>query len=397
MDYTTLLEESRRMFPEIVELRRALHRIPEVGLNLPKTRQMVLEALEGLPLELHLHETTSGMAAVLEGGKPGPTIILRGDMDGLAMPEDTGLDFASEHEGSMHACGHDLHTSMLIGAVRLLSARRDELAGKALFMFQPGEEGHFGARFMLEEGLLDTVDPKPTTAFAIHVSSIYESGTVHLKPGPYMAAADKLRVTVRGKGGHASSPWNAVDPVPVAAEIITATQVALTRTVDVFDPAVLTFAQMSAGSAYNVIPATATLTGTTRTVSEERRDQVHAMIEQVCSGVGAAHGVEVEVHVERGYPVTINDDGVAATVDGLARSLVGDERVVQSPTPVMGAEDWSYVLQQVPGVMAFLGACPIDLKPEDSPANHSNLVRFDEDAMATGVALHTAVAMHYLS
>jgi hippurate hydrolase len=396
MDYATLLEESRQMLPELVQLRRSLHKIPEVGNRLPKTRATVLEALEGLPLEIHLHETTSGITAVLEGGKPGPTIVLRGDMDALAMPEGTGLDFTSEHDGQMHACGHDLHTSMLVGAARMLSARQSDLAGKVLFMFQPGEEGHFGARFMLDEGLLEQVDPSPSRAFAIHVTSLHEAGTIHLKPGPYMAAADKMVVTVHGQGGHASTPWNAVDPIPVAAEIITACEVALTRTVDVFDPAVVTFGQMTAGTAYNVIPATATLTGTTRSVSEERRDQVHAMIERVVAGVAAAHGVEATVEIERGYPVTINDDQVAAEVAALAGDLLGVDRVVLAPTPIMGAEDWSYVLQRVPGVMVFLGSCPADLEPGKAPVNHSNLVRFDEESMASGVALHTAVALDHL-
>jgi len=397
MDYATLLAESRHMLPEIKKLRRSLHQIPEVGNHLPKTRAAVLAALEGLPLEIHLHETTSGIAAVLDGGRPGPTIVLRGDMDGLAMPEDTGLDFSSEHTGRMHACGHDLHTSMLVGAARMLSARQAELSGKVLFMFQPGEEGHFGARYMLDEGLLDQVDPSPTRAFAIHVTSLHAAGTVHLKPGPYMAAADKVVVTVHGKGGHASAPWNAVDPIPVAAEIITACEVALTRRVDVFDPAVLTFAQMTAGTAYNVIPATATLAGTTRSVSDERRDQLHAMIEQVVAGVSAAHGVTATVEIERGYPITVNDDVVAAEVTQIAADLLGTDRVVEAPHPMMGAEDWSYVLQRVPGVMVFLGSCPTDLEPGVAPVNHSNLVRFDEDSMGAGVALHTAVALDFLS
>ncbi len=397
MDYATLLADSRHMLPEIKLLRRSLHRIPEVGNHLPKTRAAVLEALEGLPLELHLHETTSGIAAVLDSGRPGPTIVLRGDMDGLAMPEDTGLDFTSEHSGQMHACGHDLHTAMLVGAARMLSGRKTEFSGKVLFMFQPGEEGHFGARYMLDEGLLDQVDPTPTRAFAIHVTSLYEAGSVHLKPGPYMAAADKITVTVHGKGGHASAPWNAVDPITVAAQIVTAAEVALTRTVDVFDPAVLTFAQINAGTAYNVIPATATLAGTTRTVSEERRDQLHAMIEQVVSGVAAANGVNATVEIERGYPMTVNDNDVAARVGAIATDLVGEDHVVHAPTPIMGAEDWSYVLQKVPGVMVFLGSCPTDLEPGTAPVNHSNLVRFDEDSMAVGIALHTAVTLDYLS
>lgn len=397
MEYQTLLNDARAMLPELIELRRDLHQIPEIGNHLPITRQRVLDELEQLPLDIHLHETTSGIAAVLEGDRPGRTIILRGDMDGLAMPEDTGLEFTSRHDGRMHACGHDLHTTMLIGAARMLTGRKGDLAGKVLFMFQPGEEGHYGARYMLEEGLLSQVAPAPSRAFALHVTSIYPSGNLYLKSGPYMAAADKVTVTVTGEGGHASSPWNAVDPIVAAAEIVTATQVALTRSVDVFDPAVLTFAQMEAGTAYNVIPAQAVLTGTTRTVSEERRSQLHAMIERVAQGVATAHGVSAEVIIERGYPVTINDDEVNTTVTDLAESLLGPERVIQAPTPIMGAEDWSYVLQEVPGVMGFLGACPPDLEPENSPANHSNLVRFDEEAMATGVALHAAVALDFLS
>ena len=195
-----LLAAARDLLTDTVDLRRNLHRHPEVGNDIPITREIVLQALEGLPLELSLHETTSGIAAVLRGGRPGETVLLRGDMDALSMPEDTGLDFTSEHQGVMHACGHDLHTSMLVSAAKLLSSMRDDLEGNVVFMFQPGEEGHAGARFMLEEGLLGSSGDRPTGAFAIHVTPWFASGTVNHRPGPQMASADEVHITVSGRG-----------------------------------------------------------------------------------------------------------------------------------------------------------------------------------------------------
>ena len=397
MNNDSLLASARDLLPEIVELRRALHRHPEIGNDLPVTRETVLGALEGLPLELHLHETTSGIVAVLEGGFPGPAVLLRGDMDGLPMPEDTGLPYASEVHGAMHACGHDLHTAMLVGAAKLLSGQRDQLPGRVVFMFQPGEEGHHGAQIMLDEGLLNAVDPAPTGAFAIHVTALYESGTVHHRPGPQMASADEMYVTITGRGGHASAPYLAQDPIPVAAEIVLATETALTRRINVLDPAVVTFARIAAGTTHNVIPETAELSGTIRALSEDTRTQVHEMIERIATNVAAAHGVEAHVRIRPGYPVTVNDDAFSQLVTDVATDLVGADAVTPLPYPIMGAEDWSYVLQQVPGAMAFLGACPAELVPGEAPNNHSNRVRFDEEAMATGITLYGAVAIAHLT
>jgi hippurate hydrolase len=397
MNHDTLLAAARRLLPEIVALRRTLHRHPEIGNDLPATRETVLEALDGLPLDLHLHETTSGIVAVLEGGSPGPAIVLRGDMDALPMPEDTGLPYASEVHGAMHACGHDLHTAMLVGAARLLSARRDDLSGHVVFMFQPGEEGHHGAQIMLDEGVLDVVDPAPTGAFAIHVTPRYATGTVHHRPGPQMASADEVYITITGRGGHASAPFLARDPIPVAAEIVLAVETALTRRINVLDPAVVTFARMAAGTTHNVIPETAELSGTIRALSKETRRQVPEMIERVAINVAAAHGVEAHVRIKAGYPVTVNDNAFSQLVTEVATDLVGEEGVIPLPFPIMGAEDWSYVLERVPGAMAFLGACPTDLIPGEAPNTHSNRVRFDEDAMATGIALYGAVALAHLT
>jgi hippurate hydrolase len=381
-----------------IDLRRRLHRQPEIGLHLPQTQAAVLEAFDGLPVTVTTGRSTSSVVAVLRGARPGPTYLLRGDMDALPVQEDTGLPFASEVPGAMHACGHDTHVAMLLGAARLLAERRDELAGQVVFMVQPGEEGFHGARYMLEEGLLDVVPEAPVSgAFALHISTSYPSGTVNVRPGPMMAAADQWRMTVRGRGGHASEPHAAADPVPVAAEIVLALQSMVTRRVDVFDPAVVTVAHIEAGSTNNVIPDTAFLEGTIRTLSPERRADVVAAVQRVAAHVAAAHEMAAEfVHVE-GYPVTVNDPGVAAQTLETAAALLGPKASVLMPVPMMGAEDFSYVLQRVPGVMAFLGACPPGLEPGEAPANHSNLVVFDEEPLPAGVALYAQMALQALA
>src|SRR5918912_4144251 len=260
-----------------IDLRRRLHRQPEIGLQLQRTQAAVLEAFTDLPVEVTTGRATTSVTAVLRGARPGPTYLLRGDMDALPVQEDTGLPFASEVPGVMHACGHDTHVAMLLGAARLLAERRDELAGSVVFMVQPGEEGFHGARFMLDEGLLSAVPEAPVGgAFALHISSTFASGTVNVRPGPMMAAADQWRITVRGRGGHASQPHAAADPIPVAAEIVLALQSMVTRRVDVFDPAVVTVGHIEAGTKDNIIPDTAFLEGTIRTLSPETRATVVA-------------------------------------------------------------------------------------------------------------------------
>ena len=387
------LAASRSLLPEIVELRRRLHRHPERGLHLPMTRRIVLDAIEGLPLEIDLHETTSGIAAVLRGRRPGPAIVLRGDMDALPVQEDTGLPFASEHEGFMHACGHDLHTAMLVGAARILSSLREELAGTVIFMFQPGEEGFFGARLMLEEGLLDTVDPRPTGAFAMHVTTWFASGTIQHRPGPQMASSDEVHITVRGKGGHASAPHLAYDPIPVAAEIVLAVETALTRRINVFQPGVITFAMIDAGTTHNVIPETARMLGTVRALSDGTRAELHAILRRVAGNVAKAHGMEADVRIDLGYPVVVNDPAYTAFVDKVARRTLGEDSVRPLAKPSMGGEDWAYVLREVPGTMSYVGACLPDQTPGKVPGNHSNRVVFHEESMVHGMAMHAAVAM----
>ena len=381
-----------------IDLRRTLHRQPEIGLHLPQTQATVLKAFADLPVEVTTGTSTTSVVGVLRGARPGPSYLLRADMDALQVQEGTGLPFASEVPGAMHACGHDTHVAMLLGAARLLAERRDLLAGQVVFMLQPGEEGLHGARYMLEEGLLDVVPEAPVSgAFAMHVISNLPSGTVNVRPGPMMAAADQWRMTIRGRGGHASMPHSAADPLPVAAEIVLALQSMVTRRVDVFDPAVVTVAHIEAGSRDNVIPDSAFLEGTIRTLTPERRRDVVAAVQRVATHIAAAHELTLEWEHIAGYPVTVNDAGVAAQVLDTAAALLGERAAALMPAPVMGAEDFSYVLQRVPGAMAFLGACPPGMDPETAPANHSNLVVFDEEPLPAGVALYAQMALQALA
>ena len=402
MELDTLRDGAHDLLSEVVGLRRALHEWPEIGNDLPITREKVLEALDGLPLDVTLHETTSGIAALLDGGRPGPTVLLRGDMDALPLTEETGLDFTSRSDGAMHACGHDTHTSMLVGAAKLLSGRRADIAGRVLFMFQPGEEGNHGARFMLEEGLLDLPERSDgsespiTGAFALHITSALPTGWLGCRGGPILAAADTLFITVKGRGGHASQPHRALDPIPIACEIVQALQTMITRRIDVFDPAVVTVGKIVAGTVNNIIPETAEIEGTIRAVSETTRRLVHDGIRRVAEGIASAHDAEVTVEVVDGYPVTVNDRSQADVVLGLAGDLAGADKTVRMPNPIMGAEDFSYVLQQIPGAMVFLGGTHADRNLATAPSNHSNRVVFDEEAMVTGTAMYAAMALNHL-
>jgi amidohydrolase len=391
-----LVQAARALQPSTVALRRKIHRYPEQGLNLPATQTAVLTALEGLPLTVHTGTSSSSVVAVLEGERPGRTVLLRGDMDALPLTEDADLSFVSEVAGSMHACGHDTHVAMLSSAARLLADLRDDFAGRVVFMFQPGEEGYHGAKFMLEEGLLDIAGARPHRALALHITSTLRSGVLQCRPGPAMASSDVLRVRVTGRGGHASMPHDALDPVPAAAAMVGELQTMVTRRVNTFEPAVVTIAHIAAGTTSNVIPEYALLEGTIRALSEPTRLLLHAETKRICEHVAAAHGCTAEVNIEVGYPVTVNDNTVGADVVELAAAVLGQEFAEPMANPLMGAEDFSYVLREVPGAIAFLGACPPEVSPETAAPNHSNRVRFDEEAMAHGVAVYAGFALDAL-
>lgn len=386
--------DATAILPDLVALRRAIHLEPELGLMNPRTTEKIKAALAGLPLEFREGPSTTGLVATLKGPQNGRTVLLRGDTDALPLTEDTGLDFTSEIPGAMHACGHDSHVAMLVGAARLLCQRRDQLAGTVQFMFQPGEEGHHGARFMLEDGL---IDPLPDAAFALHVMPNAPHGVFGGRTGPLLAATDRLHVTVTGRGGHASMPHDALDPVPIACEIVLAIQSLVTRQVSVFDPAVVTIGKIVAGTTDNIIPETATLLGTIRTLSPRTRADIATSLERLATGIAAAHGATAEVRIEQGFPVTMCDGRAVDFAERVITGLYGEAGWRAMASPVMGGEDFAYVLEKVPGAMFFLGASADGSDWRQCCGLHSNHMVIDEAVMARGAAVHAALAERFLA
>lgn len=390
---TDVIEAANGELPGMIALRRAIHAEPELGLHNPKTAARVRAALADLPLEWREGPSTTGLIGILRGGANGRTVLLRGDTDALPMPEETGLDYASTVPGAMHACGHDSHTAMLAGAARVLAARREGLAGTVLFMFQPGEEGHHGARFMLNDGL---IDPLPDAAFALHVMPNAPHGVVGGRTGALLASADMIEVTIWGRGGHASMPHDAADPIPVACALVTAIQTFVTREVPVADPAVVTIGKISAGTTNNVIPETAYLLGTIRTLSPVRRAAMQAGLRRVAEGIAAAHGMRAEVQFTEGFPVTLCDGRAVAFGRETVTALYGADAWNTMAAPVMGAEDFSYVLEKVPGAMFFLGAAHEGDDWRQCCGLHSNRMILDEAVMARGAAVYAGLAERFL-
>ncbi|PKW27066.1 M20 metallopeptidase family protein [Phycicoccus duodecadis] len=386
---STSVEIAGRIGPELIELRRRLHRTPELGLDLPETQAVVLEALAGLDLEVSTGRGLSSVVGVLRGRAPHegerPVVLLRGDMDGLPVTEEVDVDYRSEREGRMHACGHDLHVAGLVGAARILAERRDELVGDVVLMFQPAEEGPGGAEPMIAEGLLEAAGRRVDAAYAVHVySADHPRGTWFGRPGPLMAAADEVHVVVRGVGGHGSAPERAQDPVPVACEIVLAFHTAVTRRFSVWDPVVLTVGRIAAGTKDNIIPDDAVIEATLRTFSREHRELAHRIVTEVAQGIASGHGLSAEVTIGNGYPVTVNDEGEFAFAQGVVADLFGADRWVDMVNPEAGSEDMSFVLEEVPGCYLNVSACALEdhTRAED---NHSPRAAFD-DAVVPDVA-----------
>jgi hippurate hydrolase len=401
MLHESLIDHARTIAERITDLRRAIHAEPELGLHTPKTRDKVRAAMAHLPLEWREGPSTTGLVAVLKGSggvaanatPRSRTVLLRGDMDALPMPEETGLDFASTIPGTMHACGHDAHTAMLVGAAELLCRRADRLKGEVHFMFQPGEEGYHGARFMIEDGLLD---PLPDAAFALHVMPTAPHGLVAGRAGPLLAAADQLDIVIEGRGGHASMPHQTRDPVPVAAEIILALQTMVTRQFDAHDPVVVTITKMEAGTAHNVIADRASLRGTMRTLSRENRARLAEAVKLLAAGIAGAHGLTAEVTVIEGFPVTICDPRAVDFAERLAQEMFGPQAFLRLGAPIMGAEDFAYVLDKVPGAMFFLGVSHEGEDWTQCCGIHSTRMMLDESVMPQGSALLAGLAESFL-
>lgn len=384
---------------DLSRLRRQLHQHAEVGLHLPQTQADVLSALQGLDLEVTTGTDTTSVTALLRGGGAAggsaPAVLLRGDMDALPLTEDSGEEFAAT-AGAMHACGHDLHTAGLVGAARLLTAHREQLAGDVVFMFQPGEEGFDGASVMIAEGVLDAAGPRVCAAYGLHVmSGLVPRGMFASRPGPLMAASSGLYVTVHGVGGHASRPFDAADPIVVAAELVTALQTMVTRRFDVFDPVVLTVGTFHAGTRRNIIPSTATFEATVRTFSAAALETIRAESVRLCQQLAAAHGLSADVRFDDEYPVTVNSTEHADFALETIRDLFGPERAMLLANPLAGSEDFSRVLNEVPGAFVFLGACPHE-DWQHAPPNHSPQARFDDAVLPEAALLLSELAVREL-
>lgn len=391
-----LRDDASELARDLTEIRHTLHEHPEIGLDLPVTQRTVLEQLDGLGLEISTGSALSSVTAVLRGAAGGPTVLLRADMDALPLTEATGLEYASKVQGAMHACGHDLHTTMLLGAARLLAAHRDELAGDVVFMFQPGEEGWDGAAAMIAEGVLDASGQRAASAYGIHVSSgLLPRGRFTTRPGTLMAASDRLNVTIHGEGGHGSTPHAAKDPVTVAAQLVGDLQTLVTRRFDVFDPAVVTVGYFHAGTKRNIIPDEAQFDATVRTFSAEARERMADEAVRLCEHVAAGYGLGVDAVYTAEYPVTVNAAEHARFAADVAREVFGADGYEHMESPMTGAEDFSRVLAQVPGCYLFLGACPTDAWAT-APSNHSPRAAFDDSVLPRGTLLHAELAIRAL-
>ena len=373
---------------KIVALRRDIHREPELGFDTKKTADKVLAALDGLPLEVETGVAENGIVATLHGVGDGPTVALRADMDALPIQEETDLQFASEAEGRMHACGHDGHTSMLVGAAHALAqdSVRERLNGTVKFVFQPAEEGGGGGRVMVEEGVAEGVD----SIFALHLWPGLPFGTVATKAGPIMAAADGFEMEIKGSGGHGAMPHLSADAIVIAAQVVTALQTVVSREVDPVEPAVLTVGTIGAGTAFNIIPEKAHVGGTVRTLNADLRGRMPERIEELARGVARGMRGDAELDYNFSYPVTVNDAGAAERVLDVAGDLFGEDSVLELPNPSMGGEDFAFFLQKVPGAFVWLGV------GEDVSGLHTPRFAFDEEILPRGAALLAALALESL-
>ncbi|HJR59290.1 MAG TPA: amidohydrolase [Vicinamibacterales bacterium] len=393
--------------PELIAWRRHLHQHPELSNREVETSKYVVERLRSFGLEPRAGIAKTGVVALLKGGRPGPVVALRADMDGLPVREEVDVPFASkatsEYEGNkvgvMHACGHDTHVAMLLATARVLSQIKDRIPGSVLFIFQPAEEGAplderpAGAELMVKEGVMQS--PKVDAVFGLHVFANVPTGTITYRSGPFMAAADQFDIIVKGKQTHGSAPWRGVDPIVIASQIVTALQTIVSRNVDITKlPAIVSVGQFQSGVRNNIIPETARLVGTIRTFDDDVQNDIHARVKKIAEGIAAAGGATADVKIHRGYPVTANDpkltEQMLPTLERVAPGKVNQSELIT------GAEDFTYYQRQAPGLFVFLGITPPD-QAGKAPANHSPLFYVDEAALPTGVRALANLAIDYLS
>ncbi len=392
---------------QVIAWRRDLHQHPELSNREARTAGVVADHLRKLGLEVRTQVAHTGVVGVLRGGRPGAVVALRADMDALPVTEAADLPFASKvttvyngrEVGVMHACGHDVHTAVLMGVAQVLAQMREELAGTVKFIFQPAEEGapkgeEGGARVMILEGALN--DPKPDVIFGLHVSPLYHVGTIAYRSGAAMAAEDGLRIVVRGRQTHGAVPWGGTDPIVVASQIVLALQTIISRQVDLpAAPAIITIGSIHGGVRSNIIPDEVELVGTIRTFLPEMRRDIHERVRRTATLIAQSSGAQAEVVITPGYPVTFNDPNLTARMVPVLEAVVGKGRLLSGP-PVTGAEDFSYYQQQIPGLYFFIGVTPEDADPKEAAMCHSPHFCVDEGALAVGVRALAHLTIAYM-
>ena len=396
LDSKALLAEAAGWAQTLIGIRRELHQIPEFALDLPETQARILAAIEGLG-EITLGKDLTSIALVIRGGKPGPTVLLRADMDALKVEEETGLEYASTN-GFMHACGHDLHMAGAIGAAQILASHKDELNGDVLIWFQPGEEGHHGADVMIEEGMLELTGSRPVAAYGLHVFTSLPLGAIACKPGALMASAGDLHVTFDGSGGHGSMPWLSKDPVTPMVEAIAALQNLINKSFDQFDPVILNVGWIRAGddATTNVIADSASFGATVRTFSEVNTKKLHELAPKLIHSIADGFGLSAEVEFGRATKVLMNDPASVERVERVAKSLVGEAGYVPMQNPIAGGEDFASIVAEVPGAFVFVGACPPEIDYQTAPTNHSAKATFDDSVLPLCSSLLVSLAMEHL-
>lgn len=401
-------ERAAELAGKVVAWRRDIHEHPELGNREVRTSKLVADHLRALDLEVRAGVAHTGVVGVLRGGLPGPVVALRADIDALPVTEEVDLPFASKARGQfdgndvgvMHACGHDCHTAVLMGIAELFAGIRQHLPGTIKFLFQPAEEGppegeDGGAKLMIEQGVLDD-DPRPQAIFGLHVTSMLNSGVIGYKPGPTMASADRVDITVRGRQTHGAMPWLGADPVVASAHVIVGLQTVVSRQVDtVREPAIVTIAAIHGGVRQNIIPDSVHMFGTIRTFNEELRDEVHQRVEDTAEHIARGCRCEADVRIRRQYPVTVNHDGLTAWAAPRLKRVAG-ERAILVPK-ITGSEDFSYFQQRVPGFFYFVGITPADQNPAHAPANHSPRFYVDEAGLPTALRSLASLAAGYLA
>jgi hippurate hydrolase len=393
----SILEQAQSMLPELQSLRRKLHQIPEFGLELPNTLKVILDEISPLG-EITLGKSITSAVLHIKGDLPGPTVLLRADMDALAVIEDTGVPYASTN-GFMHACGHDLHMAMGVGAAKILASRKSELKGEVIIFFQPGEEGHHGADVMIEEQALMVSGSKPIRAYGLHVFSSYPVGMMGSRSGPLMASAGDLLVTVTGSGGHGSMPWLSKDPISVLNEIMSSLQTMVTKRFSAFDPVIVNIGWVRAGdtATTNVIPETASFGATVRVFSEENATKLKRYTQELVDSIATGFGLSATVEFTRATKVLMNDPKAISSVEKVTSELFGASRYINLPTPIAGGEDFASIVSEIPGAFVFMGACPPGTDHTTAATNHSNKAVFDDSVLGDGAALLASLAVDALS